>query len=234
MNWLSLRASTGRRASRLQSGHSIFEHAFILQNLAKKHTSKPDSSLDTAFIDFRSAFHLVPRERLLSKLLRTTIDRHLILLIHNLYKNQGNVQDHCTNQILNYRGIRQGFIIAPLLFILNINPLVVHLNQLEHHSLKLVDRHIASFLYVDDIVLLLQTQIELKSASYSSEEAFEINYSSIKMIIFAKCPKLHTWKINGQNIEQVKSFKYWARFPIALLNIVHIKTILSKMPPKQW
>ncbi|KAG8133100.1 hypothetical protein E2320_010924 [Naja naja] len=73
------------------------------------------------------------------------------------------MQGHYTNKILTCIGIRQGCILAPLLFNFYIHPLVAQLIQLEHHSPKLANRHIASLLYVDDILLLSGTQIGLKT-----------------------------------------------------------------------
>lgn len=74
-----------------------------------------------AFMDLRAAFDSVPRSCLWNKLARTSIDKTLLWLIFKLSKNP-TAQIHCslngqlTSVVHLLKGVKQGCLLAPLLF----------------------------------------------------------------------------------------------------------------------
>ena len=214
------------------------EHCLILQHLIEKYASKNVTSLYAAFVDLKAAFDSIPRAQLWAKLENSTVDKRLLALIRMLYRNttlrvRYSRQGHHTEQIETFNGVRQGCLLAPMLFIFYINNLVSHLDSTDCHTPKIAERSIPALLYADDIVVLARTPIGLKRAmrklmSFCKEESLVINDSKTKVIAFGKRFRNKTWKITGGNLEQVKIFKYLGvTFQASGKNLAHYDNIAN-------
>uniref|UniRef100_A0A670J8Y1 Reverse transcriptase domain-containing protein n=1 Tax=Podarcis muralis TaxID=64176 RepID=A0A670J8Y1_PODMU len=205
-------AQAGFRAKR-----STIDQALILQHLADKYSRK-GGSLYAAFVDFKSAFDLIPRDRLWEKLGATNIDKRLLRLIRGLYENtrvrvRCDRSGHLTKEIQTHYGVKQGCVLAPMLFNFYINSLAVNMAKENAHPPKLAGMPLPVLLYADDAVLLSFSCVGLRKllrslADYCQAEQLSINYSKSKIMVFSKKRRKHKWRINGQLIDQVATFKY--------------------------
>ena len=119
-----------------------------------------------------------------------TIDKRIIFLICSLYEQttlrvRCGRKGHLTKQIKTYKGVKQGCLLAPLLFIFYINNLESHLESTDCHPPKLAGQDIPAFLYANDVVMLSRTLVGLNSAlaelaKYCEKEALVINESKTK------------------------------------------------------
>lgn len=78
---------------------------------------------------------------------------------------------------------------------------------------KLAPRLITVLFYVDDAVFLSQTSVVLKCAlklfaTLCTNDELTINYEKRKMLVFTKCPGIHTWQLSEYKIKQTKVFRY--------------------------
>ncbi|KAG8134611.1 hypothetical protein E2320_007710, partial [Naja naja] len=180
----------------------------------------------------------VPRGLLWSKLLKSSIDRRLLFLIRSLY-NQISSQVRCglqgelSNPIPIKSGVREGCVLAPLLFNLFLSVLTTYIGCTESHAPKLSTMKIPFLLYADDAVLLSLSRPGLKRllsafGSYCAENHLSINHDKSKVLVFSRAQKLYNWAINGNAIRQVFHFKYlgiqfqntstWTRHRTQVLN----------------
>lgn len=66
---------------------------------------------------------------------------------------------------------------------------------------------------MDDAVFLSQTSVVLKCAlklfaTLCTNDELTINYEKRKMLVFTKCPGIHTWQLSEYKIKQTKVFRY--------------------------
>ncbi|XP_061472647.1 uncharacterized protein LOC133380093 [Rhineura floridana] len=85
-SWLDDENLLADEQAGFRSGRSTVDQGLVLQHLVEKYSSPKGGALFTAFIDLKSAFDLVSRERLWEKLKDTNMDRCLLCLIHCLYE----------------------------------------------------------------------------------------------------------------------------------------------------
>ena len=148
----------------------------------------------------------------------STIDPRLFLLIRSIYTNTSLLvrcshQGHLTQRVPTQLGVKQGCVLAPLLFNYFINDIISKLSSSDFHPPKLADRPISILLYADDALILSRTPVGVRRAlrslaQYCKEACLTINYQKTKVMTFAKRPKTRPWSINGRKIEQVHCFKY--------------------------
>ncbi|KAG8131822.1 hypothetical protein E2320_009720 [Naja naja] len=148
-----------------------------------------------------SAFDSIPRGLLWSKLLKSSIDRHLLFLIRSLY-NQTSSQVRCglqgelSNPIPIKSGVRQGCVLAPLLFNLFLSDLASYIGHTESHAPKMSTTKIPLLLYADNAVLFSLSRPGLKRllsafGSYCAENHLSINYDKSKVLVFSRARKLY-------------------------------------------
>lgn len=85
-------------------------------------------------------------------------------------------QGFLTNVVPTLRGVRQGCILAPLLFNYYINSLVDQLTNPDNHLPKIAERRLAVLLYGDDAAILSRTPIGLMRALQRMEACCEENH----------------------------------------------------------
>ncbi|KAG8125770.1 hypothetical protein E2320_020897 [Naja naja] len=164
--------------------------------------------------------------------------KRLLFLIRSLY-NQTSSQVRCglrgelSNPIPIKSRVRQGCVLAPLLFNLFLSDLASYIGCTESHAPKLSTTKILLLLYADDAVLLSLSRPGLKRllsafGSYCAENHLSINYEKSNVLVFSRARKLYNWAINGNAVRQVFHFKYlgiqfqntgtWTRHRIQVLN----------------
>lgn len=129
--------------------------------------------------------------------------------------------------------IKQGCVLAPMLFNLFLNDLASSLEEVDGHGPKLGTSHVPLLLYVDDAALISRTRIGLKHLLNRAAEYFEsnkllINYAKSKIMVFTNRWRAYKWSCNGNSLEQVKHFKYLGvNFHYRLTWTSHWKAILN-------
>lgn len=217
-DWLEQEGILAEEQAGFREGRTTIDQCFVLQHLIEKYISNKVTSLYAAYIDLKAAFDSISRVKLWEKLEASNIDRRLLFLIQALHRNttlkvRCSIQGHLTNPVTTQKGVKQGCILAPLLFNFYINTLVDHLSSTDVHPPRIAGRHVSILLYADDAAILSRTPIGLRRAlwkltTYCEENQLTINYKKTKVMAFARRPKLRTWMINQHRIEQVSYFKY--------------------------
>ena len=200
-------------------GRSTLDHCLVLDYLVQKYVSQAKGTLFAAFVDLKAAFDSVDRERLWEKLAITTIDKRLLFLMFKLYENTSvqikySSEGNLSKSIQTQRGVRQGCLLAPFLFNFYVNCLITNLKNIDVHAPKLdAEKKLPILMYADDAVLLSVSRVGLNRALLSftnqcQKEGLSINFDKTKVIRFHKRLTKFSWRINGHDIEQVKSYKY--------------------------
>jgi hypothetical protein len=111
------------------------------------------------------------------------------------------------------RGVRQGDVLAPLLYNLAINPIIEKVNKLKGYHIKDCPQQVACLAYADDLLLISNTQEDLQLMCHKLSSFLEhhsININPNKTIYTANVP---TIPISIQNhiilpLEENQAFKY--------------------------
>ncbi|XP_061458411.1 uncharacterized protein LOC133373121 [Rhineura floridana] len=138
LDWVNQTDLLAPEQAGFRVGRSSSDHVLVLQHLITKYSKTNGHALYTAFVDLRAAFDSISRSRLWLKMQNLGIDRHLLTLIQGLYHNTSlqircNNQGHLTKRISTFKGVKQGCILATLLFNIYINPLVAKLTSIHTH-----------------------------------------------------------------------------------------------------
>ena len=144
------------------------------------------------------------------------IPDHLTCLLRNLYAvKEATVRTgHGTTDWFQIgKGVRQGCILSPCLFILcaeyiRRNP---ELNEAQA-GIKIAGRNINNLRYADDTTLMAETEEELKSLLMEVKEESEkvdLNLNIQKTKIMASSP-IASWQRDGETVETVTDYFFWA------------------------
>lgn len=217
-SWLETEAILAEEQAGFRQGRSTIDHCFTLAYFIDKYAKKSRGVLYAAFIDLKAAFDSIPRARLWDKLSTSSIDKRLLFLISCLYKDtvlhvRTSSNGHLIGPVPVCKGVKQGCILAPVLFNFYINDMVNCLSSPDFHAPKLADKSISVLLYADDAILLSRTRIGLNRligefSAYCRREQLVINYQKTKIMVFARKHRQYSWRMDNQTIEQVKAFKY--------------------------
>ena len=145
------------------------------------------------------------------------IPDHLTCLLRNLYAGQEATfrTGHGTTDWFQIRtGVRQGRILSSCLFNLYAEYITWH-SRLDkaQAGIKIVGRNINNLRYTDDIILMAESEEELKSLLMKLKEenkkvGLKLNIQKTK--IMASGPKT-LWQIDGEAMETVTDFIYLGR-----------------------
>lgn len=124
-------------------------------------------SLFCCFVDFRAAFDSVHRSTLWCMLAKLRINKTVLSLIQEMHsKNWARVildtLGNLSKKIQIMNGLRQGCVLAPLLFSLFLSDLPVTLSKAGGLSPKMGGTHISCLLYADDLVITDMTELSLQ------------------------------------------------------------------------
>ena len=164
------------------------------------------------FIDSAKAFDSVDHNKLWKILKEIGIPDRLTCLLRNLYAGQeATVRTvHGTTDWFQIgKGVRQGCILSPCLFILYAEYIMrnTELNETQA-GIKIVGRNINDLRYADDTTLMAESEEELKSLLMKVKEESEkvglkLNIKETK--IMASHP-ITSWQIDGETMETVRLY----------------------------
>ena len=121
------------------------------------HYKVQNKKVFASFIDLRKAFDTVWREGLFYKLIKAEIPAKLFQIVHSMYKDTKyriKFRSGIFKEFPSMCGVKQGYILSPLLFNLFINDLVKSLEASGCDPTIVNGLSINSLLYADDIILL--------------------------------------------------------------------------------
>ena len=116
-------------------------------------------------MDYSAAFDLVDRDLLLFALLNAGVDRHMIKVIREMYKNTSGavrVNNSITQWFMTRAGVRQGQKDSPTAFAVFINSLAVELKQL-NIGITIGHSKVSILLFADDIISIAEKENELQT-----------------------------------------------------------------------
>ena len=200
-----------------QKGNRTSDAHIIIRNIIDKYCHKNSKRIYSCFIDLSKAFDTVPRDILLNKLQNFGIKGKLFNIIRGIYSNDfacvkiGNTR---SESFAINQGVRQGCVLSPLLFNIFLADLAKELSSL-NDKLRMGNEGINSIFWADDIVLLGQTEENLKEMlnivnTYCCAYKLTINCKKTKCLIFNKTGRLFRTKfyLNGTDLENVREYKY--------------------------
>ena len=141
-------------------GFRTADHIFVLKTLITKYT-KNKGRLYAAFIDFKKAYDLVNRDKLLETLRGYDIGGKLWNNIQAIYKSVQytiKIKNSAMDPISSNLGLKQGCPLSPLLFNLYINEIAKHLSPTADDSILLQNEKVTHFMYADDLIIVAATK----------------------------------------------------------------------------
>ena len=140
------------------------------------------------------------------------IPDHLTCLLRNLYAGQEATvrTGHGTTEWFQIRkGVHQGCILSPCLFNLYTEYIMRNAGLNEAQAgIKIAKRNINNLRYADDVILMAESEEELKSLLMKVKEESEkvgLKLNIQKTKIMASSP-ITSWQIDGETMETVKDF----------------------------
>lgn len=145
------------------------EQCINLELLIGKYTRAKMGTLYLCFADRSSAFDLVDHNLLWVLLISLGAPRPTMGFLSRLYEKLSSQvcfgpQGECMPEFKVGRGIRQGCVLAPLLFIDGVDS---HLKSLQTDAPKAAGYPIPVLLYADDAVLLARRPVGLQKLMYA-------------------------------------------------------------------
>jgi len=188
------------------------------------------------FIDFAKAFDRVWRKGLLWKLHALGVRGKMLRVIANLYSSTEacvRVNNACTNTFSVDRGVRQGGVLSPLLFLVFINDILDRMKEanlgirtpgLVRDSPWTMTPRLAGLLWADDVVLLADSPEDLSRMfemvdQWCSEWGMEVNAKKSNVMVVSPNPalgftELSEWAartpftLGGGVVELTRRYKY--------------------------
>ena len=201
--------------------HSTIDSIFIHNALIESQLSKKQQKLYTCYIDFTKAFDTVIWDILWKKLVKLGISENsrflkMLKAIYAKVTAQIITPFGLTPKITFLRGLRQGCILSPLLFILFINDIKDYLSQINGHEMFIGNVSISHLLFADDLVIFSQSTVGLQRYlntldQYCKTFKLNINLSKTFIVVYrrgGKPAKSEKWHINKVPIKTVPHFKY--------------------------
>jgi hypothetical protein len=179
-----------------------------------------------AFVDVKKAFPSVFKDGLWWRLNEAGITGRAWGMIRQLYSDTWSrlqapgvgMEDYY--EILT--GLREGSALAPLLFLVYINPLIKEL-EAKDQGIHHLGQYLGLLLYADDIVMMAESPEDLQKMidtlqEFAARWRFEVNKSKTQVMVIREReserrvrlekPEGNTWLYNGEPLKVVKEYKY--------------------------
>jgi hypothetical protein len=198
-----------------RAGYSTAHHALTLHTLVQQALNN-NTVLHVAFIDFKKAFDTISRPLLWQKLRHLGIHGRVLASLMALYSGataRVRTSGGFTKPFQQDMGVRQGCVLAPLLFVLFIRDLSFELDTCP--GVKLGNVTLNHLLYADDLVLMAESEAHLQMLlntldKYAKSNRLTINQSKSKVMSFSPRQHRHYELLTIDNValERVTSYKY--------------------------
>ena len=169
------------------------------------------------FIDYSKAFDSVCHSQLFDAFLEMGFPKHLITLLQSLYVNQRAIirwNGEHTSEFEIGKGARQGCIVSPHLFV-TYRPTEKGMRDAEASSFGITvgGKAISNLRYADDTALIENSKEALEHLTRNVNEVgkqlnLKLNVKKTKLMVAGSLKEEHNITIDGEKVEQVKSFKY--------------------------
>ena len=200
-------------------GNRTSDPRIILHNLVRKYCHKRKKKLYGCFVDFSKAFDCVPRDILMTKLQDRGINGRVLGIIKTLYMEDTasvKIGDRFSKPFKTNKGVRQGCVLSPLLFILFLSDLQAKLDSSKDNVKLDKDTEISCLMWADDILILSETEEGLQHKlnsleKYSKQNKLTVNTKKTQCMIFNKTGRLlknYKFIYNNKTLECVREYKY--------------------------
>ena len=135
---------------------------FVLRTVLDK-ASFTNKDFSLCFIDFTKAYDTIPHDLLWEKLKSINVHPQFIKVLMSLYKDNTIkviINGHKTEEVRLERGIKQGCVLSPLLFLLYISDLASMIEN-DKGGIQINDVIVSGLLYMDDLILIGRNKNEL-------------------------------------------------------------------------
>jgi len=198
------------------------DHVFVLRHLIEATQLVQDEApLFCCFVDFRKAYDMVRRDKLMERLAQLGVHGNMLQAIVQMYWSVPLVPKvaGCLGPSIDSTcGVKQGDPLSPLLFGLFIDEFEAWLKaRLPTVGVKMGAKLVQMLLYADDMVLVartpedLQLQLDLLHEFAVSKE-MEVNVGKTEIVVFRKGnqPLLPQWQwqYHGASIKVSSEFRY--------------------------
>ena len=194
-----------------RSNRSVDDAVALGIHYMLQHLDKPKSYVRMLFIDYSSAFNTIIPGKLYDKLLRMNIDTSICQWVLDFLLNRPQsvrIGNMTSGSLTLSTGAPQGCVLSPLLFTLFTNDCVSNSSSVK--MIKFSDDTTLEGLISNDDESEYKREVE-ELVGWCSENNLELNVSKTKEIVidFRKNKGPTTpLSINGEVVEQVKSFKF--------------------------
>ena len=174
-----------------QKGLSSIDASFVLQETINHYKERNDGSC-VAFLDSSKAFDTVWHTGLLYKLSEIEIPPKIWLILYRIYNNAKScvfVNKHFSHYFRQHRGLCQGSILSPKLYVLYINNL---LNMLSHSNkgYMILDVHVSCPTQADDIAIISPSPSNMQNMLLTCQQyslKWRFRFSSLKSQVVNFC-----------------------------------------------
>ena len=171
------------------------------------------------FLDASKAFDRVKHSKLFERLIKSGLCPLYVRFLYTMYKlNNASIEwsKKVSESISMSNRLKQGSILSPFLFSLNVDPLLNEINR-SKIGCHVGDMSCNAFGYADDIALLSPTKQGLNNLiriceKYSKDYSINFNSTKSQIVIFSNCTNNNSndlgIKINGQSINTYNETKH--------------------------
>ena len=215
-----------------QKGLSCIDAIFSTQEVILKHIREGDTPY-LCFFDLEKAFDSVEYSTLLTNIFNLGINGKCFRLIKDWYTDTRSivrVNNQCSQSFPIHRGVKQGSVLSPLLFIVVIDSLLSYLAS-SGLGLKVSGLNVGFSAHADDVraasnsIIDTQTQGKL-IASFCSANNLKLNVSNKTELVQFTSGRVtaSTHNIAGQTIHtqpEAKCLGVWWRYNLSPARSVH-------------
>ena len=165
------------------------------------------------FIDLKAAFDTVNRKRLWEMMEKMGISSYITECCKEIYRK--TPLQLGTHNFFTTKGLKQGCPLSPILFALYISDIEETMRRAQAGGIRIGRCKFHTLAYADDMALVARTESELKEMirvleRYLSKRDLELNVGKTKVLRVSHAGRLSKvkWRWNGEEIEEVKTFKY--------------------------